>query len=119
MYMSALSACTHTCQKRVSDHIIDGYEPSYGCWELSFGRACSTLLTAEPSLQPSQILIRSSAASEMAQQLRVLIALPEDLGSIPSNHMAAYSCLLTPVIWELHMYLVVNTHTCRQNMHTQ
>ncbi|EGW04989.1 hypothetical protein I79_003494 [Cricetulus griseus] len=29
----------------------------------------------------------------MAQQLRALVALPEDLGSSPSTHMAAYSHL--------------------------
>jgi hypothetical protein len=29
----------------------------------------------------------------MAQCLRALAALPEDLGSIPSTHMAAHNCL--------------------------
>jgi hypothetical protein len=29
----------------------------------------------------------------MAQQLRVVSALPEVLSSIPSNHMAAHNCL--------------------------
>ena len=32
-------------------------------------------------------------AGEMAQWLRALTAPPEDLGSIPSTHMAAHSCL--------------------------
>jgi hypothetical protein len=32
-------------------------------------------------------------AEEMAQQLRALAALPEDLGSIPSTHMVAHNCL--------------------------
>ena len=32
-------------------------------------------------------------AGEMAQQLRALIALPEDLGSVPSTDMATHSCL--------------------------
>jgi hypothetical protein len=36
-------------------------------------------------------------AGEMAQQLRVLIALPEVLSSIPSNHMATYN----PMYWDL------------------
>ena len=36
-------------------------------------------------------------AAEAAQQLRALAVLPEDPGSIPSIHMAAHSCLLTPV----------------------
>ena len=29
----------------------------------------------------------------MAQWLRALAALPEDLGSTPSNHMVAHNCL--------------------------
>jgi len=29
----------------------------------------------------------------LAQQLRALAALPEDLGSIPNNHIAAHNCL--------------------------
>jgi len=32
-------------------------------------------------------------AGEMAQQLRALTALPEDLSSIPSNHMVAHNHL--------------------------
>jgi hypothetical protein len=32
-------------------------------------------------------------AEEMAQQLRALIVLPEDLSSIPSNHMVAHNHL--------------------------
>jgi hypothetical protein len=35
----------------------------------------------------------SFQAGAMAQQSRALTALPEDLGSIPSTHMAAYNCL--------------------------
>ena len=34
-----------------------------------------------------------SGAGEMAQWLGALTALPEDLGSIPSTHMAAHNCL--------------------------
>ena len=30
----------------------------------------------------------------MAQQLRVLAALPEDPGKIPSTHMAVHNCLI-------------------------
>ena len=33
----------------------------------------------------------------MAQWLRELVTLPEDLGSFPSTHMATHNCLLTPV----------------------
>jgi hypothetical protein len=29
----------------------------------------------------------------MAQQLRALITVPEDLGSNPNTHMAAHNCL--------------------------
>lgn len=36
-------------------------------------------------------------AGEMAHRLRVLAVLPEDLCSIPSTHMTAYNCLVTPV----------------------
>ena len=32
-------------------------------------------------------------AGEMAQRLRALTALPGDLGSVPSTHMAAHNCL--------------------------
>jgi hypothetical protein len=32
-------------------------------------------------------------AEEMAQWLRQLTALPEDLGSMPSIHVAAHNCL--------------------------
>jgi hypothetical protein len=32
-------------------------------------------------------------AEDMAQQLRVLPVLPDDLGSIPSTHMMAYNHL--------------------------
>ena len=52
--MSILSACTPVCQKRTSDSIIDGCEPSCGCWELNSGplEEQPVLLTAEPSLSP-------------------------------------------------------------------
>ena len=54
MYLSALSACTPTCQKRASDPSIDGCEPSCGCWELNSGplEEQTVLSTSEPSLQP-------------------------------------------------------------------
>jgi hypothetical protein len=31
MYLSTLGRCTPACQKRASDHIIDGCEPLRGC----------------------------------------------------------------------------------------
>ena len=42
---------------------------------------------------PDKIFILG--AGEMAQQFRALAVLPEDMGSIPSPHMAAQNC--TPV----------------------
>ena len=50
MYMSALSECTPECQKRASDHPIDGYEPPCGCWELNSRLLDeqSVLVTAKP-----------------------------------------------------------------------
>lgn len=53
--------------------------------------------------------------------LRVLTALEEDLGSIPSTHMLAYSCLLTPVPGDSTLLVagarMVHSRTCRQNTH--
>ena len=39
------------------------------------------------------VLIEREGAGEMAQRLRALVALPEDLGSIPSTHRADYNHL--------------------------
>jgi hypothetical protein len=41
--------------------------------------------------------LRKGGAGDMAQWLRALAALSENLGSIPRIHMAAHNCLLTPV----------------------
>jgi hypothetical protein len=38
-------------------------------------------------------LKKPKLAGEMAQQLRALLALPEGMSSIPSNHMVAHSHL--------------------------
>jgi hypothetical protein len=57
VYMSVLYLlCTPPCQKRTSDHIIDGCEPPYGCWELSSGplEEQPVLLTIESTLQHSK-----------------------------------------------------------------
>jgi hypothetical protein len=35
--LSALSACTHSCQVRALELITDGCEPPCGCWELNSG----------------------------------------------------------------------------------
>lgn len=57
LYLSDLSECTPACQKKASDHIIDGYESPSGFWGLSSpsGRADSALLTAK-SLSSSCVL---------------------------------------------------------------
>ena len=57
MYVSALTACTPTCQKRASDPITDGGEPPCGYWELNSGplEEHSMLLAAEPALQPPKL----------------------------------------------------------------
>jgi hypothetical protein len=54
MYMSTLSVCLQTHQKRASDPITDGCEPPCGCWEVNSGplEEQPVLLTTEPSLQP-------------------------------------------------------------------
>jgi hypothetical protein len=55
------------------------------------------------------------SAGELAPCFRALTALPEDLGSIPSNHMAACNCL-TPVSEDITPR---PRHTCRQNADAQ
>ena len=45
---------------------------------------------------------------KLAQQLRALAALAEDLSLVPSNLMAAHS----------HRYQACTLHACRQNTHT-
>jgi hypothetical protein len=59
MYMNSLSACTSECKKRASDHIIDGFEPPCGGWELNSGPSEEqpVLLTSEPFLQPVLLLL--------------------------------------------------------------
>jgi hypothetical protein len=51
---SILPACMPAGQKRASDLIIDGYEPSCGCCILNSGplEEQTVLLTSEPSLLP-------------------------------------------------------------------
>jgi hypothetical protein len=49
-------------QKRASDLITDGCEPPCGCWDLNSGPSeeQSVLLTAEPSLQPREMLFKDA-----------------------------------------------------------
>ena len=42
---------------------------------------------------PLQVLKTKSGAGEVADWLGALAVFPEDLGSIPSTHMAAHTCL--------------------------
>jgi len=58
MYVSTLSHCLQTDQKKASDPITDGCEPPCGCWELNSGplEEQSVLLTTEPSLQPTNLI---------------------------------------------------------------
>ena len=50
-------------QKRAPDPIRDGCEPPCGCWELNSGplEEQAMLLTSEPSLQPSPLLLYDAA----------------------------------------------------------
>ena len=52
-------------QKRAPDLIIDGCEPPCGCWELNSRplEEQKVLLTAEPSLQPPQVILKEGLAS--------------------------------------------------------
>jgi hypothetical protein len=81
---------------------MDGCEPPCGCWDLNSGplEEQLVLLTTEPSHQPlvSPSLFKKkkkkkARAEEMAQWLRELTALPEDVSSNPSNHMVAHNHL--------------------------
>ena len=60
-------------------------------------------------------------AGEMAQWLRALAALREDLGSIPSTHKAAHSCprRLATFFWPpWALHACVYGHVCQQNICT-
>lgn len=50
-------------------------------------------------------------AEKIAQELRTLAVLPEDLASNTSTHMAAYNCQFQRIRCSLK-------HACRQNTHT-
>jgi hypothetical protein len=55
----------------------------------------------------------------MAQWLKVQAALPDDVGLIPSTHMAAaVPGNPTPSGLQRHCMHVLYKHTCRQNTHT-
>ena len=60
LYMWVYCSYLQTHQKRASESITDGCEPSCGCWELNSGplEEQSVLLRAEPSLQPWKLVLR-------------------------------------------------------------
>jgi hypothetical protein len=60
------------------------------CYDVSMGKVDSMRLAMNTDI--------CSWVGEMAQQLRALIALTEDLGSLSSAHMKAHSPI-TPVPW--------------------
>ena len=55
---------------------------------------------------------------EMAQRLRALIALPEDLSSIPSNHMVAHNHLLSDLVPSsgLEPYMQAEHYICNKEI---
>jgi hypothetical protein len=86
--MSTLPVCASVHQQRASDLITDGCEPPCGCWGLSSGplEEQSVLLTSEPSLQPPAIVFKKhnvQGQRERVRRLRALVALAEDMGSVP------------------------------------
>ena len=51
-------------------------------------------------------------AGEMALNLRAFVALAEELGSVPSSHMAAHNDLVLPFGLCRYCTHVVHLHTC-------
>ena len=81
-------------------HWVELYKHSSRSEGLGGRTDCPEALTALPTccfcdfrwkIWRNKFLDRKTG--EMAQQLRALAALPEDLSSIPSLHMAAHKCL--------------------------
>jgi hypothetical protein len=69
-HVSTLS-CLQTHQKRASDHITDGCESPWGCWELNSGplEEQSVSLTAEPSVQPVKWILKSTLESQLCRMV--------------------------------------------------
>ena len=90
-------SCLHTHQKRASDHITDGSEPPYGCWELNSGplEAQSVLISAPASYLQIFIFLNSWAFS----QDHVLLTYP--WGCVfwglwaPQFHITSWKCPLS------------------------
>jgi hypothetical protein len=60
LYVSTLLLSSDTPEEQVADLIMVGCEPPCGCWDSNSGplEEQSVLLTAEPSLQPDQWLLK-------------------------------------------------------------
>jgi hypothetical protein len=76
---------------------LGGVDPALeGLWSCRWIRRAEdirNLLLEGKIVAASAALNIYSWAREMAQWLRALAALPEDPGSMPSNHMAAPNCI--------------------------
>jgi hypothetical protein len=74
LWMSILSACTPACQKRASDHVIDGCEPPCEYWELNSGPREKQIipLTAELFLYPLLLSFLSLETGFLCAALAVL-----------------------------------------------
>jgi hypothetical protein len=64
---------------------------------------------------PQKCFKNKREAGEMAQRLRALAALPEDLGSIPNTHMAAHNSL--ELLFQETQYLHKDMHEGKSTMY--
>jgi hypothetical protein len=83
-------------------------------------RFASHLSEKSESSEPSSLTSKEiyGGAGEMAPWLRALSALPEDPGSVPRTHMAAYQLPVSPVPSSAfcgQWNFVVYKHACRQS----
>lgn len=112
-----------TTQSHKVTHIPDGVKSAHsntGCLQhsLDFFHLNSLLLLAV-----FVSLLEANWGWRNAQELRVLVAFPEDLGLIPNSHIDSYNSssresntlfwpLQVPGMYKLH------SHTCRQSNYT-
>jgi len=96
---SILPAYTPAGQKRAPDLITDGCEPPCGCWELNSGplEEQTVLLTAEPPLQPCDLLFLTQSAT---------LCLFNNESRPFLFKVTVVRCLLTPLILWLSFSLV-------------
>ena len=108
-YMEVHCSCLQTPQKRPSDLITDGCEPSYGCWDLNSqpSKEQSALLTAEPSLQPSFLLFMQSKPPHHGTTPPTFSGWLFRLQPVPQNPPEAN--LTKPVLHRLVSKLVLDT----------